>query len=256
MRFGVDVRWADYDDASSLMEAYKGVHRLLLVPSFAMPAERVRQYYNAISAARKARIAHLYYYGLVPTFLESPFVITPFLLYTESALRTSGLDWTILRNGLYADPIAEWIHRIVVMETIPYPTGPGRCAYVSRDDIARAGAAALTGEGHDGKVYNLTGPEALTTSDLCRAVALVTGKPVADSRATEAAFHKGCRQDNIPEDFTRLLLSMYQAIREGFMDVVSQDIEFLTGQPAERFEDYLRRVYDVQLKLEKRGEKG
>ena len=240
---GVDVRWADYDDPSILMEAYQGVDRLLLIPSLARPAERVHQYYNAISVANKAGIRHLLHYSLVSTFLESPFVITPFLLYAESALRTSGLSWTILRNGLYADPVAEWTPEIVDMGTIPYPTGNGRCGYVTRDDIARAGAAALTGNGHLSTVFNLTGPEALTTSDLCRAVAAVTGKPVKDTDATDGDYLEACKRDQVPETVARMMLTMYHAIGGGFMDVVTDDIEVLTGQPPERFEDYLRREY-------------
>ena len=244
---GVDVRWADYDDPSSLMEAYQGIDRLLLVPSLAMPAERVHQYYNAISAARKAGITHLFHYGLVSTTLESPFAVSPFLLYAESALRTSGLAWTILRNGLYADPIVDWVPEIVDMGTIPYPTGQGRCGYVSRDDIARAGAAALTTDGHAEKVYNLTGPEALTTVDLCRAVALVTGKPVADSRATDEDYIEACKRDGTPEFVAHLLLTMYHAIRRGFMDVVTSDIEDLTGKPPESFGSFLRREYKTSV---------
>jgi NAD(P)H dehydrogenase (quinone) len=243
---GVDVRWADYDDPASLMESFKGIDHILLVPSLAMPADRVRQYENAIAAARKAQVERLLHYGLLSTSLESPFAVTPFLLYAESAIRNSGLKWTILRNGLYADPIAVWVPDIIKMGTIPYPTGEGRCSYVSRDDIARAGGAVLTSDGHEGKIYNLTGPEALTTADLCSAVAAVTGKPVADSRATDEAYLDACAKDQIPEFLAGLLLTMYHAIRRGFMNVVTDDIETLTGKPAERFEEYLRRVYKNQ----------
>jgi len=241
---GVEVRWADYDDPASLMESFQGIDHLLLVPSLALPADRVRQYDNAIAAARKAQVERLLHYGLVSTSLESPFAVTPFLLYAESAIRNSGLKWTILRNGLYADPIAEWIPDIVKMGTIPYPTGEGRCSYVSRDDIARAGGAALTSVGHESKVYNLTGPEALTTADLCNAVATITGQPVADSRATDEDYLAACAKDQLPEFVAGLLLTMYHAIRRGFMNVVTDDIEALTGKPAERFEGYLERVYE------------
>jgi NAD(P)H dehydrogenase (quinone) len=240
---GVEIRWADYDDPASLMESFQGIDRILLIPSLALPADRVRQYDNAIAAAKKAQVDRLLHYGLVSTSLESPFAVTPFLLYAESAIRNSGLKWTILRNGLYADPIADWIPEIVKMGTIPYPTGEGRCGYVSRDDIARAGGAALTSEGHEGEIYNLTGPETLTTSDLCNTVSAVTGKTVTDSRATDEDYLAACARDQVPEFVANLLLTMYHAVRRGFMNVVTDDIETLTGTPAERFEDYLRREY-------------
>lgn len=243
VKYEIGIRWADYDDPSSMMESFQGIERILLIPTTASPAERVRQYYNAISAARKTGTDHLLHYGMIAASLESPFLVTPFLLYAESALRTSGLNWTILRNSFYADSIAQWVPDILRMGTIPYPTGEGRCSYVSRDDIARAGAVALTTEGHENKIYKLTGPEALTTADLCRAVTEVTGHSVRDNGTTDLEYIQVCKQEKIPEDVIRLLLTMYHTIRNGFLDVVSDDIERLTGRPAERFEDYLRRSY-------------
>ncbi len=239
---GVEVRKADYDDPESMKTAFAGVDRLLLVPSIVMPVDRVRQYENAIFAAKAAGVRHLVHYGLVPTTIESPFVVTPFLLYAESALRISGLDWTILRNSLYADPIADWVPSIVEMGTIPYPTGDAKCAYVCRDDIARAGAAVLTTDGHAGKVYNLTGPERLTTADLCDAVAGVTGKPVVDKGAKDQDYIDACIADGEPEQFSYLLLTLYHAIGQGHLDVVSDDIEQLTGKASESFADYLQRI--------------
>jgi NAD(P)H dehydrogenase (quinone) len=238
---GVETRRADYDDVASLEAACEGVERLLLVPSLSPPAARVIQYDNAISAARKRGVRHLLSYTLVATVLESPFVVTPFLLYAESALRTSGLDWTILRNSLYAEPIMEWVPSIVRMGTIPYPTGNARCAYVCRDDIAHAAAAVLAGEGHAGKTYNLTGPEVLTTAQLCEAVARVTGEKVEASDATDEDYMQACLAEGEPEEFSRLLLTLYHAIRDGHLDLASDDIARLTGKPAKRFEDLLRK---------------
>lgn len=238
---GVQVRRADYDDPASLAAAFAGVDRVLLVPSLAMPGPRALQYHNAIGAAREAGVKHLVHYGLVSSALEAPFVVTPFLLFAEAALRTSGLEWTILRNALYADPIAEWVPDIVRMGTIPYPTGDGRCAYVSRRDIGRAGAAVLTTDGHAGQVYHLTGPQALTTADLCATVARVTGEPVEDRNATDEDYVSVCLESGEPEGFTHVLLTLYRTIRDGYCDRTSDDIEQLTGTPAETFEAFLTR---------------
>lgn len=240
---GIDVRQADYDDVASMEAAFEGVDNLLLVPSIALPAPRAMQYANAIAAAQTANVSHLLHYGLVGTDIESPFAIAPFLLFAESAIRQSGLQWTILRNSLYADPIAAWTDQIVAMGTIPYPTGDGRCSFVSRDDIARAGAAALAGAGEPNRAYSLTGPMAHTTGELCEIVARVTGKPVARTDASEQDYVDRCRAEGEPEIMISILASLYAAVREGFYDVVTDDIEQLTGQPAESFESYLRRTY-------------
>lgn len=241
---GVEVRRADYDDPATLESAFEGIERVLLVPSIAPSLDRARQYENVISAARQVGVRHLLHYGLVPVTVDSPFLVTPFLVYAESAIRTSGLDWTILRNSLYMDPIIDWIPSIIGMGTIPYPTGEGRCSYISRDDIARAGAAALTTDGHEGQVYNFTGPESLTTGDLCDVVSRVTGKPVTDRNASDQDYIDVCLAEGESEWLTHALLTLYHTIREGLLDMESDDVERLTGTPAESFESYLRKRLD------------
>ncbi len=237
---GGGVRRADYDDGESLKAAFQGLDRVLLVPSLSPPAPRAVQYANAISAALEAGVDHLYHYGLVPTRLEAQFLVTPFMLFAESALRTSGLKWTILRNSLYADPIADWVPDIVRMGTIPYPTGEGRCAYVSRDDLARAAAGALATEGHAGLTYNLTGPTALTTADLCDAVSEVTGQPVTAGDPSDEDYIQVCKESGESVFLTHALLTLYHTIRDGHCDVVTSDIERLSGAPASTFTAYLR----------------
>lgn len=237
---GGEVRYADYDDAASMEAAFRGLERVLLVPSLAPAAQRVQQYDAAIHAARAAGVVHLYHFGLVSTALDAEFIVTPFLLYAESALRTSGLKWTILRNALYADPIADWVPDIVRMGTIPYPTGDGRCAYVSRDDMARGAAGALATDGHEGLTYNLTGPEALTTGDLCAAVAAVTGAEVVPGDPSDEDYVRVCQESGESEFLTQALLTLYHTIRAGHCDVVTHDIERLSGAPPMSFEAYLR----------------
>jgi NAD(P)H dehydrogenase (quinone) len=237
---GVEVRHADYDELLTLEDAFQGLDRILLVPSMELPVPRAVQYGNVVEAAKSAEVRHMLEFGLVSTRLDARFVMTPFYLFAESLLRTSGIEWTFLRNSLYADPIADWVPSIVKMGTIPYPTGDGRCAYVSRDDIARAGAAALIGEGHEGKTYNLTGPEALSTEDLCNIVARVTGERVEYREASDQDYIDICVEEGVPSRFASLLLSMYHTIADGHLDVVSDDIERLTGQPPQSFEEYLR----------------
>ncbi|MCB9477482.1 MAG: SDR family oxidoreductase [Deltaproteobacteria bacterium] len=236
---GVETRAGDYDDRVSMERAFEGIDRLLLVPTLAMPVERVPQIENAVAAARAAGVTHLLEYGLVPTTLESKFAITPYYLYAESLLRHCGLAWTSLRNSMYADPIAEWVPEIVKMGTIPYPTGDGACAFVTRDDIARTGAAALSTDGHEGKTYNLTGPKAYTTAELCEVVARVTGELVEYRPATDQDYVDACVREGIPAEFAWVLLTIYHDVRDGRFALVSDDIEKLTGQAALSFEEYL-----------------
>jgi NAD(P)H dehydrogenase (quinone) len=157
---GVIVCRGDYSDIERLKTAYDGVDTVHLIPTMAMPRERVQQVQNAVDAARACGVRHLVHVGIVGTDVSNGFAMMPYLLYAESALVTSGLAWTLLRNAYYAEPLAGWLPEILRMGTIPYPIGDASHAWGARDDMAHAAAAVLASEDHDGKRFDLAGPTA------------------------------------------------------------------------------------------------
>jgi len=231
---------ADYDDPDSLRSALAGVDRALLIPSGAPPASRVAQLNSALGAARAAGVGHVLTTTLIGTAVENPFTVMPYLVYAESALRTSGLRWTILRAAMYADPLGDWLPAIVAMGRIPYPTGPGHAAYAVKDDLAAAAAGALVGEGHEDRVYHLTGPQALSTADLHDIVARVTGAEVVYRPADDADYLAA--SPGTPASF----VTLYHAVREGFADIVTDHIAVLSGRRPESLEEYLRQRWSTR----------
>jgi NAD(P)H dehydrogenase (quinone) len=244
---GVTVRHADYDDPDSLRSAYQGTEVLFLIPSSAPVEPRVRQHYNALEAAKQAGIKRIIFASSAPAgFLDSRFVITPFLLYAESRLRLSGLAWTILRNGMYLDPIAEWAPRLAKMGRLPHPVQAGRVAYVPRNDLARASAAACLKTGHAGKVYELTGPEALSMPDLAGIISRATGQPIQSDSLTEAGYAELCCE-HLPDGLIGVMISLYRAVDNREYEKVTDHIEQITGNPPETAESYLRRTVSLQM---------
>lgn len=242
---GVVVRRADYEDIRSLREAFQGTEILALIPSIAPVEPRIQQHFNALEAARDAGVRRVVFSSLSTAGTHaSRFQVTPFFLYAESKLRLSGVDWTILRNNLYLDPIADWMPELVEMGRLPYPVKTGRVAYVSRDDLARATAAACLNTGHSELVYELTGPVALSMPELADIISLVTGKSVRFDSVTEEEFAAICREgaEEVPEYLVEILVSLYRAVDNKEFDTVSDHIERITGAPPERAEDYLRRT--------------
>ncbi|MDZ4654872.1 MAG: SDR family oxidoreductase [Coriobacteriia bacterium] len=236
---GVDVREADYDVPETLEAAFAGVEKLLIVPSMAMPAERREQYDNAVSAARAAGVQHLLTFTMSGTSPGNPFVMTPALVYAEMSLFKSRLAWTILRNGPYADEFVDWLPGILELGTVPYPTGDGKAGYVARNDIARAAAAVLADEGHEGKIHNLVGPELLTTKDLCALVAEATGKHIVYVPAEPGDYVQVCTEEGVPEELAVVLATMYIAIAQHLMEVPLGAIEKLTGTPPKSMRELL-----------------
>jgi len=227
---GVDVRQGDYDDADSLVTAFKHVERLLLIPSNAMAAVRHEQYDNAIMAAKRMRVQHLVTYTLEGTTPGNPFALNPAHVYAEMALFQSKIPWTIIRTGPYADELVDWLPTIIELGSIPYPTASGKAPYVSRDDIARATAKLLLSDKIAGTIPEFVGPEMLSTEDLCRIAAEVTGEDIIYVPAEPADYVQIRMEEGMSEQDAVVLATMYIAIAEHRMEKAHLGgIEKLTG---------------------------
>ncbi len=240
---GVQVRRGDYDDPDSLVQAFAGADVVHLIPTFMPPEARAVQHGNAIDAALRARVGRVSFSSFGSGRTDSRFHIAPFMLYAESRTRLSGLDWTILRNGMYLDPIADWAPELVEMGKLPYPVRSGRVAYVSRDDLGRATAAALMDEGHGGKTYDLTGPEALSMDELAAVISAATGKDVPFETISDEQYADVCRTgtEEVSDGMIRTLTSLYHAVDNDEFAAVTDHVRQLTGSAPETALSFLTR---------------
>jgi NAD(P)H dehydrogenase (quinone) len=237
---GVNIRRADYEVPETLAGALEGTDVLMLIPSASDVEPRIVQHSNILDAARLAGVSRVVLTSSSAARTDSKFLIAPYLVYAESRLRTSGLGWTILRNGIYLDPLVDWAPALGAMGRLPYPVRRGRLAYVSRDDLARACAAACALDRHADQVYELTGPQALSMPELASALTHATGQAIRFDEVTEEEFAEICRADRIPEPDIAILTSLYRAADNREFEQVSDDIRLLTGIPPMAAEDYLR----------------
>ncbi len=229
---GADVRRADFDDASSLRDALAGAERMLLISATDLE-RRVAQHRAAIASAEAAGVRHVIYTSGSRPEPPNPAAVAPSHFATEQALAASGLGWTLLRNSLYADyQLDEAMHSIET-GVLAHNRGAGRVAYVARDDCAAAAAAVLLQDGHDGAIYDITGPESYGADALASLYADLGGKPVAVRPLDDAAFVAelvSSSTDGHLRYGAELLASFGRAIRAGFLDVRSDAVEKLTGQ--------------------------
>ena len=242
---GVEIRRGHYEDPDSMRNAFQGTETLVLVPTTAPVEPRIQQHFNAVEAAKESGVKRILFAGLSTAgFLDSKFLVTPFFLYAESKLRLSGLDWTILRNNLYLDPVADWIPELVKMKRLPYPVKQGRVAYVSRDDLARATTSACLNAGHSNQLYELSGSHALSMEELANTISRVTGQAVTFESVTEEEFARVCREgtEEVSDFFIEILTTLYRAVDNKEFENVTDHMEKITGSPPETVESYLQRV--------------
>jgi NAD(P)H dehydrogenase (quinone) len=158
---GAQVRFCDLDCAADLPVALCGVVTLLLISTNAL-GRRVTQHAAAIEASRQAGVKRIVYTSFLGADLGNPALVARDHCATESLLRASGLEWTILRNAQYSDAILDVImpNALVSGEWLS-SSGEGRIAPVAREDCAECAVAALLREDAAGRIFSITGPDLL-----------------------------------------------------------------------------------------------
>jgi len=224
---GVAVRYADFDESATLGEAFSGVERVLLISALDFE-RRTGQHRAAIGAAKTAGVRHVIYTS-IPEPAGNPAAAAPSHLATEVAARESGLAWTFLRNSLYADFQVPVVAQAIASGQIVTSAGDGRVAYVARDDCAAAAAAVLTQDDHEGKTYDITGPQAIGPQDVAALAAELGGRPVEVVSVDDDALVAGMIEAGAPEAVARIRLSFVVAAREGFLDSVTSAVQDVTG---------------------------
>jgi NAD(P)H dehydrogenase (quinone) len=231
---GGEARRADFDEPESLADAFAGVERVLLISAHDL-ARRAGQHRAAIDAAKAAGVRHVIYTSVSNPSADNPAAVAPSHRATEQALRDSGLAWTFLRNNIYAEYQAPTVAQAAASGRLVTSAGDGRIAYVSREDCAAVAAAVLAGDGHEGRAYDITGPEAVSAYEL----AALAGPDVEVVQVDDDALIAVMTATGIPEDGARVLASFHRAAREGSLAAVSTAVEDLTGRPPRALGDVL-----------------
>ena len=178
---GASTRFGDFTEPESLVAAYEGGDRMLLIslntrgnPNPRVASERPALQRAAIQAATDAGVQHIVYTSFVDADANtSPIAVDHRI--TEADLRDSAVSWTVLRNQWYADRIvAEAASMVAEGRVLVRPDDPG-AAYVTREDCAAAAAAVLTTPGHENRVYEITGPARVTTRQLAELASEIAG---------------------------------------------------------------------------------
>ena len=250
---GAQVRLGDFDNADSLTKAFSGGERMLLISTLDVGERRRRQHKNAIDAAIAADVRHIVYTSSVGIHPRSPAFAVSDHLATEELLRRTGLDFTILRDSQYAEVIATMMAPMAVASgQWVTSAADGHMAFVAKRDCVDSAAAVLTTPGHEGAIYEITGPELLTFRDAARIAAEVTGKRIEcivvshdemqarfDAAGIPRRFVEGMAPASSGPWGSEEMMSYERAIREGYFSVCSRHVQLLTGRPAAS----LREVY-------------
>ena len=234
---GAEVAQAVYGDGESVRRALDGVDTLLLV-SGSEAFDRVRLHTGTADAAVAAGVRRIVYTSFLACSPDATFTFARDHWHTEEHLRKTGVRHTFLRDSLYLDVFPLFAGGDGVIRG---PAGDGRVAAVARDDVADVAVAVLLGDGHDGRTYDLTGPEAFTLRQAAEELSRASGRAVTYHAETLDQAYASRAGYGAPHWEVTGWVTTYVAIAAGELDVVSDTVATVAGHPPMDLAEFLRR---------------
>ena len=229
---GIEVRRASFDDEASLETALKGVERFLIISTDSVGVEggRSSQHNRAIAAAERAGVKHVAYTSVTSPYPDPAKIIPNDHYWTEVRLAASPLDWSILRNNVYADSLLQSGAHAVTSGTLYHASGSNGRAYVTREDCAAAAAGALLkAEGR--RIYDVSGPGAPNMDEVAATLAKVSGKPVKALNVPVEGLKAGLAAAGVPPIYVEVLALFDTDTARGYFGIVTDAVAELAGRP-------------------------
>ncbi|NLS13091.1 NAD(P)H-binding protein [Vibrio sp. SM6] len=214
---GIDIRPGDYNDGATLQHSLQNINTLVLISSNDEPQRRVTQHRNVINAAKKAGVTKLIYTSIQGNPEGNDFApVVASNRQTEMDIKSSGLEWSIGRNGLYIEPDIEYIDHYRREGIIRNCAGNGKCGYTTRNELAWAYAKMATGQQHNGQTYNLNGAP-ITQSELCQYLNHAFSTTLKYENMSVDAF-KIERINELGQFIGTVIAGIYQSIEQGYFN--------------------------------------
>ena len=236
---GVQVRSGDFDDPRGLSGTFAGARQVLIVSADKLGEQALRLHRNAIDAARAAGVGRVLYTSHAAARSGSPFAPADQHAGTEADLISSGLDYTSLRHGFYAESCLHMIGDGLKSGELRVPAD-GPVCWTARDDLAEADAVVLADEGClDGISPPLTASEALTMAEVAMIASEVTGREVRHVTVSDEAWRDMKVAAGMPQIYADMLLGTFRAARRGDFAVTDSTLQTLLGRHPKSFRDVL-----------------
>ncbi len=236
---GASVAQAAYGEHAALLSALDGVDVLMLL-SATESADRVALHKATVDAAVAAGVQRIVYTSFVGAAPGATFTFARDHWHTEEHIRSTGVDFTFLRDNLYLDFVPGFVGSD---DVIRGPAGDGRVAAVARDDVAAVAASVLLSaeSAHSGATYDLTGPSAFTLAEAAGVLTEAWGRKVRyEAETLDEAYRSRESYGAAPWEVAGWVTS-YAAIASGEMGHVSTAVADITGRQPIGLEEYVGR---------------
>lgn len=235
---GVEIAEGDMNRPHTLDTALHGVERMyLLLPM--VPALR-KWDSDIIAAAGRAGVRHVVKHSNMGARNEPCTTMQRWHRAGEELIEASGIAWTFVRPTGYMTNALGWAEMVKTHGAVYTPGGEGRLSVVDPRDIAAVAVAVLTEPGHEGRAYDVTGPEALSAAEQVKIISDEIGKPITHVDIPESAAHESMLSAGMPAQIAKALSEFMTDVRAGRSATVSDAVPTVTGRPARTFHAWVR----------------
>ena len=235
----VEVVQGDMARPDTLAEALRGVDRALLISSSDPTMLDVQS--NFIDAAKRAGVRHVVKFSGIMPDIDSPFRFARMHGEIERRLERSGMAFTHLRPGEFMHAYLRQVPSILAKGAMFLPMEDARIASIDIGDIAEVAGVVLTTSGHEGKIYPLTGPEALTMTEVAERLTRAAGRAIRYVNVAPEEARKAQLAAGMHPYLVDALAELFAERRKGKEARVFPTVETILGRPATPFETFASR---------------
>ena len=230
----------DLREPAVVQRALQKVDQLFIIPVLLDPNHETDRL--LIDEAKRAGVGHIVMVSSGVLRFDDKNPIGLLHLQKERFIEETGIPRTFLRpGGFMSNTLRFWADTIKAQAKVFNPTADGKTALISPYDIAAVAAAALTTNGHEGKTYELTGPELLSAHEQVNILSKVIGKPIQCIDIPVEAAVESMKSNGLPEAIIEGLSTLWTQVRKGQGIFQTNEVERLTGKPAQTFETWCQK---------------
>jgi NAD(P)H dehydrogenase (quinone) len=241
---GIELRRGDYLDTASLPGAFEGIEKVMLISTPAF-TPRNEAHANVIDAAAVAGVRHLVFMPVhrKPGSSFSMNQVTEEDIFTVGKLKASPLAWTLVEHPPFMDSLSLYLGPNVLQTGVRGPAASGKFAAATRDDLAAAHAAVLTGQGHELQSYNLAGDPAISFQDIAKILSELSRRNVPFVTLSDAEYLETLAAAGLPPHARPFVLQWVHGMAAGEWEETPGDLEKLISRKPTSVTEYLREVY-------------